>query len=112
MVALVKGDSILQLTEGGHRSLATEHFSKSVQRNDKRDIGLAVAGHIGGAVTKGTGVDRDFECPPALLFRTYPTNKLVFMSLLSSFFVVFFLFIVFTTVHRVKVDKFAQEPLR
>ena len=63
MVALVKGVSILQLTEGGHRSLATEHFSKSVQRNDKRDIGLAVAGHIGGAVTKGTGVDRDFECP-------------------------------------------------
>ena len=63
MVALVKGDSILQLTEGGHRSLATGHFSKSVQRNDKRDIGLAVAGHIGGAVTKGTGVNRDFECP-------------------------------------------------
>ena len=59
MVALVKGDSILQLTEGGHRSLATEHFSKSVQRNDKRDIGLAVAGHIGGAVTKGEDDMRD-----------------------------------------------------
>lgn len=59
----LKCDSILQLTEGGHSSLATEDFAKSVQRNNKRNIGLSIAGHIGGTVTKGTGVDRDFEGP-------------------------------------------------
>lgn len=40
-------ESILQLTEGCDGSFAAQHFSKSIQRDHERDIGLSIACDIG-----------------------------------------------------------------
>jgi len=56
-------DSILQLAERGDSSFTVEHLAKGVKRDDKRHVGLAIAGDVGGTVTKRTGVNRHFECP-------------------------------------------------
>ena len=53
--------SVVELSHGGDCTLAGEHLFQGAHRDDERDIGLPVAGHVRAAVSERRRVDGELE---------------------------------------------------
>ena len=88
------GASVVQLGDRCHRSLTGDDLLQGAKGDHKRDIRLAIAGHVRAAVREGGGVDGDFQGATSVA-STYVSNEDVVVH--GRFFCGFSFFQVFTS---------------
>ncbi len=88
------GASVVQLGDRCHRSLTGDDLLQGAKGDHKRDVRLAIAGHVRAAVREGGGVDGDFQGATGVA-STHVSNENVVVH--GRFFCGFSFFQVFTS---------------
>ena len=94
MTALPGSASVVQLRDRCNRSLTGNDLLQGTEGDHKRDVRLAIAGHVRAAVRKGSGVDGDFQGATSVA-STHVSNEDVVVH--GRFFCGFSFFQVFTS---------------
>ena len=94
MTALPGRASVVQLRDRCHRSLTGDDLLQGTEGDHKRDVRLAIAGHVRAAVREGGGVDGDFQGATGVA-STHVSNEDVVVH--GRFFCGFSFFQVFTS---------------
>ena len=94
MTALPGSASVVQLRDRCNRSLTGNDLLQGTEGDHKRDVRLAIAGHVRAAVSEGGGVDGDFQGATSVA-STHVSNEDVVIH--SRFFCGFSFFQVFTS---------------
>ena len=81
--------SVVQLGDRCHRSLTGDDLLQGTEGDHKRDVRLAIAGHVRAAVCEGGGVDGDFQGATSVA-STHVSNEDVVSMAVSFAVSVFF----------------------